>query len=72
MTDTVANTQWKVLINEEEQYGLYPAELPSPAGWREAGFLGSEEACMAYVDQHWVDMRPASLRRAMTTDAGGH
>ena len=71
MTDAVTNTQWNVLINDEEQYGLYPAELSLPAGWREAGFRGSEDACMAFVDEHWVDMRPASLRRAMT-DAAAH
>jgi MbtH protein len=63
---TEAKTQqWTVLINQEEQYGLFPQDLTVPAGWREAGFSGSEEACVAYVDQHWTDMRPASLRKAM-------
>jgi MbtH protein len=56
---------WTVLINEEEQYALFPAVLPVPGGWREAGFSGTEEACMRYVDENWLDMRPLSLRRAM-------
>lgn len=59
---------WVVLINDEEQYGLFPAELPTPGGWRGAGFGGTEEDCMRYVDEHWTDMRPRSLREAMARE----
>jgi MbtH protein len=69
MADTNSNFHWIVLINDEEQYGLFPQELAIPPGWREAGFSGSEEACVAYVDQQWTDMRPLSLRKAMEADA---
>ena len=62
--------QWAVLINDEEQYALFPLELPTPGGWREAGFSGTEDECAAYVDEHWTDMRPLSLRVAMRSDAG--
>jgi MbtH protein len=55
--------QFKVLINNEEQYSLWPARKKVPMGWQEAGFAGSREACMAYVDDVWKDMRPASLSR---------
>ena len=57
--------RWTVLINHEEQYGLYPAGGPVPEGWRTAGFVGTEDECQAYVDERWTDLRPASLRRAM-------
>jgi MbtH protein len=53
-----------VLINDEEQYALWPAGLPIAAGWREAGPTGSRETCRDFVDQVWTDMRPLSLRRA--------
>lgn len=56
---------WKVLINAEEQYALFPESLATPDGWTEAGFTGTEEACAEYVDAHWTDMRPRSLREAM-------
>jgi len=59
--------KWLVLINEEEQYGLFPAILAVPAGWRSTGFSGTEDECSTYVDEHWTDMRPLSLRRAMDT-----
>jgi MbtH protein len=36
-----------------------------PAGWRADGFTGTEEECLAYIDEVWTDMRPASLRRWM-------
>jgi MbtH protein len=57
--------RWTVLINSEEQYGLYPAGREVPAGWRSGGFEGTEDECTAYVDEHWTDMRPLSLRLAM-------
>lgn len=60
---------WRVVINDEEQYALLPAYVPVPGGWRESGFSGSEEECVAYVDEHWRDMRPLSLRRAL--ESGG-
>jgi MbtH protein len=57
--------RWMVLINDEGQYSLFPSELPVPGGWRAVGFDGDKEQCTQYVDEHWTDMRPASLRRAM-------
>jgi MbtH protein len=65
----LAARQYEVLVNEEQQYGLFPAELPPPAGWVRAGFSGSEEECVAYVDTHWTDMRPRSLRERLDVEA---
>jgi MbtH protein len=56
---------YKVLINDEEQYAIFPAVLETPGGWREDGFTGSEDECVSYVDATWTDMRPRSLREAM-------
>jgi MbtH protein len=56
-------TVYKVLINHEEQYSLWPADLEIPAGWREAGKSGPKDECVAYVDEVWTDMRPLSLRK---------
>lgn len=66
-----APEQWTVLINFEEQYGLYPAGKKAPEGWRPADFTGTEDECQAYVDEAWTDMRPAALRRAMATAEAG-
>lgn len=62
--------RFKVLINVEEQYGLFPDALPVPGGWRETGQSGSESECVAYVEAHWTDMRPRSVREAMAAHDG--
>jgi MbtH protein len=63
-TRTDPGPQWTVLRNDEDQYALYPAELAVPAGWHAAGCTGTQEECAGYVDQHWTDMRPRSVRAA--------
>jgi MbtH protein len=57
--------QFVVLINDEEQYSLWPQGKAVPAGWRAAGKEGSKSECCDYVDSVWTDMRPLSLRRKM-------
>lgn len=57
--------RYQVLINDEEQYSLWPADQDVPAGWRSTGNEGSKEDCVSYVDEVWTDMRPRSLRERM-------
>jgi len=56
---------YTVLVNDEEQYSLWLADLRVPAGWRSAGKTGTKQECLDYVRSVWTDMRPLSLRRAM-------
>lgn len=56
---------YKVLVNHEEQYSLWPDYKAVPAGWREAGKSGPKAECLAYIEEVWTDMRPLGLRRAM-------
>ena len=56
---------YKVVVNEEEQYSIWPSDRPCPAGWREAGVSGPKATCLAHIKEVWVDMRPLSLRKAM-------
>jgi MbtH protein len=60
-----SDAQFKIVINLEEQYSVIPTSWPVPHGWREVGITGSREVCCRHVEEHWTDMRPASLRRAM-------
>lgn len=57
--------RFKVLINHEEQYSLWPADLPVPSGWDETGVLAPKDECDAYIEANWTDMRPKSLRLAL-------
>jgi MbtH protein len=51
-----------VVRNDEDQYSIWPADQPLPAGWQDAGFAGAKADCLAHVDQVWTDMRPRSRR----------
>jgi uncharacterized protein YbdZ (MbtH family) len=52
-----------VVINEEEQYSIWPEFKTIPDGWRSAGKSGTKAECLAHIREVWTDMRPASLRR---------
>lgn len=55
---------YRVVLNDEEQYSIWDATMPTPAGWQAEGFTGSKEECLAHIDEVWTDMRPRSLRLA--------
>jgi len=57
--------QYKVVVNNEEQYSIWPAARSNPLGWRDAGKDGPKADCLAYVKEVWSDMRPLSLRKYM-------
>jgi MbtH protein len=50
-----------VLVNGEGQHSLWPAGIRVPTGWRIASGPGPRAQCLAYVEAHWTDMRPASV-----------
>jgi MbtH protein len=53
---------YQVVVNDEEQYSIWPAGRAVPAGWHTDGKSGNEDECVAHIEQVWVDMRPKSLR----------
>lgn len=59
------SARYKVVVNHEEQYSIWPAERENPLGWRDAGPIGSKTECLAYIGEAWTDMRPLSLRKTM-------
>jgi len=59
------DTVFKVVVNHEEQYSIWPDYKTVPKGWREVGKSGLKQECLEYIEQVWTDMRPLSLRRHM-------
>jgi uncharacterized protein YbdZ (MbtH family) len=59
------NGTFVVLVNDEDQYSLWPAFADVPAGWRVAFGESSRSDCLAYVEETWTDLRPRTLREAM-------
>ena len=58
-------TVFKVVLNDEEQYSIWPADRDNALGWRDEGTRGLKSECLAHIDKVWTDMRPLSLRRHM-------
>ena len=63
--DTESSARYHVVVNDEEQYSIWPAGREIPRGWREVGASRPKAECLAYIEQVWTDMRPLSLRREM-------
>jgi MbtH protein len=59
-----------VVVNDEGQYSIWPADREPPRGWRLEGTVGSERECLDHVEQVWTDMRPLSLREHMRENDG--
>jgi len=60
---------YKVVVNHEGQYSIWPAERANPLGWNDGGKAGTKEECLAYIKEVWTDMRPLSLRKQMEAAA---
>jgi len=61
---------FKVVVNHERQYSIWPQDGDSPLGWDEEGKEGTKAECLAYIEEVWTDMRPLSLQVSMQeTDA---
>lgn len=53
---------FRVLVNHEEQYSLWPEWKTIPGGWTDVGVVGDKKTCLAHIEKVWTDMRPKSLR----------
>jgi MbtH protein len=56
---------YKVVVNHEEQYSIWPADREVPPGWNDTGKSGTKAECLDYIKEVWTDMRPLSLRKKM-------
>jgi uncharacterized protein YbdZ (MbtH family) len=63
--DREDTTIYKVVVNHEEQYSIWPEHKEMPLGWNEVGKSGPKPECLSYIKDVWTDMRPLSLRKQM-------
>jgi len=66
--DDTDSTIYRVVVNHEEQYSIWPDYKDIPLGWRDVGRSGPKDECLAYIKEVWTDMRPLSLRKKMEAD----
>jgi len=67
--ETEDKTIYKVVVNHEEQYSIWPVEKENPLGWKDVGKSEPKAECLAYIKEVWTDMRPLSLRKKMAEAA---
>jgi MbtH protein len=63
--DEEDTTIYQAVVNDEEQYSIWPADRELPLGWKDAGKTGTKQEVLAWIEEVWTDMRPLSLRRKM-------
>jgi uncharacterized protein YbdZ (MbtH family) len=64
-TEREDTTIYKVVMNQEEQYSIWPDYKEVPRGWKHAGKTGTKAECLSHIKEAWTDMRPLSLRKRM-------
>ena len=67
--DSDDTTTYRVVVNHEEQYSIWPADRENALGWRDAGKSGTKAECLAHIEEVWTDMRPLSVRKHMEDSA---
>jgi uncharacterized protein YbdZ (MbtH family) len=70
-TSDTATERYLVVVNDEEQYSIWPEGRELPAGWRAEGTSGSKEICLDHIEKVWTDMRPRSLRERLAAGIAG-
>jgi MbtH protein len=62
------NITYRVVVNHEEQYSIWPSDRELPSGWSDVGKAGTKTECLGYIDEVWKDLRPLSVRRELATE----
>lgn len=56
---------YRVVVNHEEQYSIWPEYRDIPPGWTDVQVVGTKDQCLDHIEKVWTDMRPLSLRKKM-------
>jgi MbtH protein len=62
MSASDTEPRYRVVVNDEEQYSIWPLHKADPPGWVEVGVTGTKDECLAHISLVWHDMRPRSVR----------
>ena len=62
--ETPVTGEFAVVVNDEDQWSIWPAHRAVPAGWTAEGTIGSQRECVEHIETCWTDIRPRSVRKA--------
>lgn len=57
-----SEVEYVVVVNDEEQYSIWPTFREIPLGWRKVGKSGTKQECLDYIEEVWTDITPKSVR----------
>jgi MbtH protein len=63
--EKVTEEVFRVVVNAEKQYSIWPSWKTTPVGWEDEGKKGTKQECLDYIETVWTDMRPLSLQKFM-------
>jgi MbtH protein len=61
----------QLIVNDQEQFAVWPATRRPPAGWRPVGRTGTRESLTEYLREILVETMPAPLLRSDGRPAPG-
>jgi MbtH protein len=56
------NISFLVLINDEEQFSLWPQFVAVPSGWTVNYGPENRVNCLSFIESNWQDLTPKSAR----------
>ncbi|WP_437089587.1 MbtH family protein [Streptomyces sp. enrichment culture] len=59
------NAQYLALVNDENQYSLWPVSIDVPQGWSTAHGPAGRQECLEHIGKNSIGMRPAGLVAAV-------
>jgi MbtH protein len=58
-------TIYKVVVNNEGMYSIWPADRENGFGWTDVGKTGTKKECLAYLEEVKMDFQPMRQRKNM-------
>ena len=65
LKDWDERARYKVVVNRDKMYSIWPEDRENPLGWKEIGRVGAKQECLDYIEEVWTDMRPLALQEKM-------
>ncbi|UBU18983.1 MbtH family NRPS accessory protein [Nonomuraea gerenzanensis] len=59
-----------VVVNEEGRHSLWPQLTTPPSGWTPVHGPDDRAGCLAYIEEHWTDLRPLGLLSRLAEPGG--
>ena len=63
------HTGYRIVVNPDHQYSIWPSDLELPTGWSDTGRAGTKKECLAQINELWIGRRPLAMREQLATQS---